>query len=57
MAKTEFLLIRLSKENKERIERMARAQYFRPSVWARSVLLKAVDEWEREQQLGEESEE
>ncbi len=55
--KTKFMQIRLTPENRERIERVATANYLELSVWARQTLLKAVAEWEREQRLGEESEE
>ena len=55
--KTKFMQIRLTPENREQMERVATANYLELSVWARQTLLKAVDEWEREQELEEESEE
>ena len=47
MAKTDNLLIRLTPEDKGRLQRVAEAQYLEMSTWARQVLLKAVTEAER----------
>ena len=47
MAKTDNLLIRLTPEDKERLQRVAEAQYLEMSTWARQVLLKAVSDAER----------
>lgn len=46
MAKTEFLQIRLSAEDKNRIKRVAEADHLDQSTWARRVVLKAVERWE-----------
>jgi len=46
MAKTEFLQIRLSAEDKKRIKRAAEADHLDQSTWARRVVLKAVERWE-----------
>ena len=54
--KTKFMQIRLTPENREQLERVAEASYLELSVWARQTLLKAADEWEQEQRLGEDSE-
>jgi len=40
--KTEFLQIRLSANDRTRIQRAAAANYLDPSTWARQILLKAV---------------
>lgn len=45
--KTEFLQIRLTQENRERIIRVASGEHLEPSTWARQVLLKAVEDWEK----------
>ncbi len=47
MPKTEFLQIRLTPEERERIWRVAAVEHLEPSTWARSVLLKAIDAYER----------
>ena len=46
MAKTEFLQIRCSPEDRERIRRVAEAEHLEPSTWARRALLLAVERWE-----------
>lgn len=46
MAKTEFLQIRLSPEDRERIVVAAQRDYLDPSTWARRAILRAVEEWE-----------
>jgi uncharacterized protein (DUF1778 family) len=43
MAKTEFLQIRLSPEERERIWAAAAADHLEPSTWARRALLLALD--------------
>ncbi len=48
MPKTEFLQIRVSPGDKGRIEQAAEAQYLDASTWARAVILRAVEEWEKE---------
>lgn len=47
MARTEFLQIRLTPEDRRRIERAADAEHLDLSTWARRVILLAVDEYER----------
>jgi uncharacterized protein (DUF1778 family) len=47
MAKTENLLIRLTPDDKARLQRVAEAHYLEMSTWARQVLLRALDEAER----------
>jgi hypothetical protein len=49
MAKTEFLQIRLSPTDRERIVRAATTDHLDASTWARRVLLKALEEWEQQQ--------
>jgi uncharacterized protein (DUF1778 family) len=46
MAKTEFLQIRLTKEDRERLRRAAKADFLDLSTWARRVVLQALAEWE-----------
>ncbi len=43
MAKTEFLQIRLTPEDRERLQRVAEADHLDVSTWARQVILKALD--------------
>jgi hypothetical protein len=45
--KTEFLQIRLTQEDRERIARVAFSEHLEPSTWARQILLKSVEDWER----------
>ena len=45
-AKTDALLIRLTPEDRARLQRTAEAQYLDASTWARQVLLRAVAEQE-----------
>ena len=52
MAKTEFLHIRLSREDKRRVAAAARATHLDASTWARMVILKAVEEVERKEEKG-----
>ena len=47
MAKTEFLQIRLSPEDRERLKRAAMADHLDVSTWARRVILIAVEKWEQ----------
>ena len=49
--KTEFLQIRLTVEDRERITRIASSDHLEPSTWARRILLKAVDDWETRIQI------
>jgi uncharacterized protein (DUF1778 family) len=47
MRKTEFLQIRLSPEDRSRLEQAANANHLDLSTWARQAILRALDEWER----------
>jgi hypothetical protein len=49
MAKTEFLQIRLSPEDLERLRQASQADHLETSTWARRVILQAVDRWEAKQ--------
>jgi predicted transcriptional regulator len=49
MPKTEFLQIRCSPEDRERIRRVAEAEHLEVSTWARRALLQAVERWESRQ--------
>ena len=49
MAKSKFLQVRVSDEDKKRIERAARAHYIDTSTWARMTIMQAVDAWEDRQ--------
>ena len=46
MAKTTFLQIRCSPEDRERMERVAESEHLDLSTWARRVLLQSVERWE-----------
>lgn len=46
MAKTTFLQIRCSPEDRERMARLAAAEHLDISTWARRVLLQVVEKWE-----------
>lgn len=48
-AKTESIQIRFTKADRERIERAAQAFYLDLSAWVRMTVLRAVDDWEREE--------
>jgi uncharacterized protein (DUF1778 family) len=45
-AKTEFLQIRVSPEDRARFERAAEADHLEVSTWARRLLLQAAERWE-----------
>lgn len=45
--KTEFLQIRLTQEDRERIARVASREHLDLSTWARQILLKSVEDWEK----------
>ena len=47
--KTKFIQIRLTPEDKARLEGVAASTYLELSVWARMTLLKAADQREKEQ--------
>jgi len=51
MAKTEFLQIRLSPEDRAKIAQAAAAQHLDVSTWARQTLLRALDR-DSEEELG-----
>ena len=44
--KTTFLQMRLTPEDRDRIERVAEAEHLDVSTWARQVILKTVERWE-----------
>jgi len=46
MAKTQFLQIRLTAEDRRRIDRVAAANHLESSTWARQVILRALEEAE-----------
>jgi hypothetical protein len=46
MPKTEFLQIRCSPEERQRMKRLALAEHLDLSTWARRVLMQSVDRWE-----------
>lgn len=48
MAKDQFLHIRLSREDKKRVEAAATANHLGSSTWARVVIMQAVERVERE---------
>ena len=45
--KTEFLQIRLTQEDRDRIARVSSSEHLEPSTWARQVLLKSLEDWEK----------
>ena len=47
--RTEYIQIRVSKADKDRIARVAESKYLDMSAWMRSVVMQEVDGWEREQ--------
>lgn len=53
MAKSKFLQVRVSEEEKARIERAAQAHYIDTSTWARMKIMQAVDAWERQKEREE----
>lgn len=48
MAKEQFLHIRLSREDKDRVRAAAEANYLDTSTWARQVIMRAVERVEEE---------
>lgn len=50
MAKTVFLQIRLTPEDRQRIDRVAATDHLDSSTWARRLVLKALDELEQSAQ-------
>lgn len=55
MAKEQFLHIRLSKKDKERVEAIATANYLDMSTWARMVIMQAVERAEADRRSAESS--
>ena len=49
MAKTEFLQIRFSPEDRQRLINAAAGNHLDPSTWARQTLMKAIEDWEKTQ--------
>lgn len=47
MAKTDFLQIRVAPDDLSRIRKAAEADHLDTSTWARRVILRAVDKWEK----------
>jgi hypothetical protein len=45
--KTEFLQIRLTQADRDRIALVAASEHLEPSTWARQVLLKSLEDWEK----------
>ena len=54
MARSEFLQIRVSPDDKKRIKQVAKADHLDASTWARRAVLKAVERWEATQSLEQE---
>lgn len=52
MAKTEFLQIRFSPEDRQRLLNAAAGNHLDPSTWARQVVMKAIENWEKTQKAG-----
>lgn len=50
--KTEFLQIRMTPEDRERLQEVAAAEHLDVSTWARQVLLKAIEKWEAQRRRG-----
>lgn len=55
MAKTEFLQIRLSPEDRERLLAAAAANHLDASTWARQAILRAVELWEAESEAADDA--
>ncbi len=49
MAKTEFLQIRFSPEDRQRLINASAGNHLDPSTWARQVILRAIEGWEKTQ--------
>jgi len=45
--KDRFLVVRLERDDLERVRKVAEADHLAPATWARQALLKAVDAWEK----------
>lgn len=48
MAKDRFLVVRLERENLERLKKAAEKDHLAPATWARQQLLQAVERAEKE---------
>lgn len=46
MPKTEFLQIRLTPKDRERVRRAAEREHLDPSTWARQKILQALEDWD-----------
>lgn len=55
MPKTEFLQIRLTPEERQRIETAAGAEHLRASTWARKILLTELDRLEGRRRSGDDA--
>lgn len=53
MAKTEFLQIRLTPEDRERLAHAAAADHLDVSTWARRLILRSVEDWERQRSVAD----
>ena len=49
MAKTEFLQIRFSPEDRQRLFNAAGGNHLDPSTWARQIIMRAIEDWEKKQ--------
>ena len=52
MAKTQFVQIRFSPEDRERLFEAAAANHLDPSTWARQIIMRAIEDWEKKTQKG-----
>lgn len=47
MAKTEFLQIRFSPQDRQRLFHAAAGNHLDPSTWARQLIMLAIEDWEK----------
>lgn len=47
MAKTEFLQIRFSPQDRQRLFNAAAGNHLDPSTWARQLIMLAIEDWEK----------
>jgi hypothetical protein len=47
MAKTEFLQIRFSPQDRQRLINAAAGNHLDPSTWARQIIMVAIEDWEK----------
>lgn len=52
MPKTEFLQIRVTPEDRNRLRRAAARDFLEPSTWARRAVLRALEQWEDDEMRG-----